>query len=117
MLTRQIRTVASQRPIPPTRLFSTSPQWRNGGNTEQLTQAPAVNPRWLTMTKRRIGKVLFSKVSPQQTQEAAAILRQLARDWRGLIAGSEGFLTDWNRRGLYQHNVVWGEMVWMPDLD
>jgi hypothetical protein len=35
----------------------------------------------------------------------------LARDWRELIAGSEGFLTDEKRRSLYQHKVVWGEMV------
>ncbi|KAJ5868725.1 hypothetical protein N7534_003278 [Penicillium rubens] len=49
-----------------------------------------INPRWLTMTKRRI-------------------LQQLAKEWRELVAGSEGFLTDKKRRSLFRHNVVWGE--------
>lgn len=51
-------------------------------------------------------------LKPTQVDEAGKILQQLARDWRELIAGSEGFLTDEKRRSLYQHRVVWGEMVW-----
>jgi len=50
-------------------------------------------------------------LKPTQVEEAGKILQQLARDWRELIAGSEGFLTDEKRRSLYRHNVVWGEMV------
>lgn len=49
-------------------------------------------------------------LKPTQVNDAGHILQQLARDWRELIAGSEGFLTDEKRRGLYRHNVVWGEM-------
>lgn len=48
----------------------------------------------------------------EQVQKAGSVLRQLARDWRELVAGSEGYLTDEKRRGLYRHNVVWGEMVY-----
>lgn len=48
---------------------------------------------------------------PAQIDDAGKVLQQLARDWRELIAGSEGFLTDEKRRSLYQHKVVWGEMV------
>lgn len=57
-------------------------------------------------------------LKPTQVEEAGKILQQLARDWRELIAGSEGFLTDEKRRSLYRHNVVWGEMVglWPPVL-
>ncbi|KAL2002703.1 hypothetical protein VTN02DRAFT_6134 [Thermoascus thermophilus] len=62
------------------------------------------------MTKRRIGRCLMFGLKPHQVQEAGRILQQLARDWRELIAGSEGFLTDETRRGLFRHNVVWGEM-------
>jgi len=50
-------------------------------------------------------------LKPHQVEEAGQILQQLARHWRELIAGSEGFLTDETRRGLFRHNVVWGEMV------
>lgn len=49
-------------------------------------------------------------LKPGQVDDAGKILQQLARDWRELIAGSEGFLTDGKRRGLYRQNVVWGEM-------
>lgn len=50
-------------------------------------------------------------LKPAQIEDAGKILQQLARDWRELIAGSEGFLTDEKRRSLYKHNVVWGEQV------
>lgn len=50
-------------------------------------------------------------LKPPQVAEAGRILQELARDWRELIAGSEGFLTGETRRALFRHNVVWGEMV------
>lgn len=48
---------------------------------------------------------------PDQVQDAGQILQQLARDWRELVAGSEGYLTDEKHRGLFRQNVAWGEMV------
>jgi hypothetical protein len=48
---------------------------------------------------------------PAQIEQAGNVLRQLATDWRDLVAGSEGFLTGEKRRGLCGHNVIWGEMV------
>lgn len=50
-------------------------------------------------------------ISPAQTSEAGSILQEIARDWRELVAGSEGYLTGEGRRGLYRQEVVWGEMV------
>ena len=50
-------------------------------------------------------------MKPTQMEEAGMILKEIARDWRELVAGSEGFLTGKTRRGLHRHNVVWGEMV------
>jgi hypothetical protein len=50
-------------------------------------------------------------LKPHQVQEAGDIVRQIARDWRELIAGSEGYLTDATRRGLFRQRVAWGEMV------
>ena len=54
--------------------------------------------------------MMFGLKTPQ-VQEAGEVLQQLARDWRELVAGSEGFLTNDIVRGLFRHNVTWGEMV------
>ena len=53
-------------------------------------------------------------ISSAQTQEAGSILQEIAKDWRELVAGSEGFLTGQEYRGLYRQEVVWGEMVAFP---
>lgn len=53
-------------------------------------------------------------ISPAQTNEAGSILKEIAVDWRELVAGSEGFLTGKDWRGLYRQEVVWGEMVPFP---
>jgi hypothetical protein len=50
-------------------------------------------------------------LSTSQAKEAGSILQEMAQDWRGLVAGAEGFLTDKDHRGLYRQAVVWGEMV------
>jgi hypothetical protein len=63
------------------------------------------------MIKRRIGKCMMFGLKPGQVEEAGNILQRIARDWRELIAGSEGYLTDEWRRGLYRQTVAWGEMV------
>ncbi|PTU18417.1 hypothetical protein P175DRAFT_0444161 [Aspergillus ochraceoroseus IBT 24754] len=71
---------------------------------------PDIDPRWLTMTKRRVGRCMMFGLKPDQIQEAGEILQQIARDWRELIAGSEGYLTEETRRGLFRQRVAWGEM-------
>jgi hypothetical protein len=53
---------------------------------------------------------MFGLTEPQ-AKEAGSILQELALNWRELIAGSEGFLTEKGRRGLFRQEVVWGEMV------
>ncbi|CAI7571559.1 unnamed protein product [Penicillium glandicola] len=90
------------------RLFSTSPATFN---TQELSNSASnpIHPQWLTMTKRRIGKCMMFGMKPAQIDEGGKILQQLAQEWRELIAGSEGFLTDKKRRSLFRHNVVWGE--------
>lgn len=70
-----------------------------------------IDPRWLTTIKRRIGKCLMFGCTPAQVDVAGSILQQIARDWRELVAGSEGFLTGETRRSVFRHSVVWGEMV------
>ena len=43
--------------------------------------------------------------------EAGNILKVVAREWRELVAGSEGFLTGRGRAGAEGREVVWGDMV------
>ena len=50
-------------------------------------------------------------INEAQTSEAGSILQEVSSDWRELLAGSEGFLTGEEYRGLYRQEVVWGEMV------
>jgi hypothetical protein len=52
-------------------------------------------------------------MTPAQTHEAGLILGEMNRDWRDLVAGSEGYLTGKEWRGLFRQEVVWGEMVSM----
>jgi hypothetical protein len=46
----------------------------------------------------------------QQTRKAGEVLKVLGEEWKELVAGREGFLTDQKRAGLLRHRVVWGEM-------
>jgi hypothetical protein len=52
-------------------------------------------------------------MSTAQVQRAGKICNILGKEWRELVAGSEGFLTDQRHAGLLRHNVVWGEMDFM----
>jgi len=77
----------------------------------------ALSPRWLSDVKMRIGKCIMFGMKSEETEEAGAILEQISRDWRELVAGSEGFLIAEPWEGLYRQEVVWGDMVvWEPDL-
>ena len=74
--------------------------------------APAtasLSSRWLSDTKTRIGKCILFGLDAAQTEEAGSILSDMTANWRELVAGSEGFLTD--QAGLFRQEVVWGEMV------
>lgn len=50
-------------------------------------------------------------LQPAQLDEVGSIMSIIAKDWRELVAGSEGFLVGQGRAGLESHAVVWGEMV------
>ncbi|EAW10704.1 thioesterase family protein [Aspergillus clavatus NRRL 1] len=109
-LTRQrLAAITSQYPACYSRLFSTSPASQDvhsSASRTPPTEPHTIDPRWLTMIKRRIGKCMMFGLKPPQIQEAGNILQRVARDWRGLIAGSEGYLTDETRRG-HVNNVTY----------
>ena len=94
--------------IPDQRLFV-----RLSSTSAAAPELPTVDTphRWLADVKKRIGKCLIFGLRPVQVDEAGSILRVLARDWKELLAGSEGFLVGRSRAGLERHRVVWGEMV------
>lgn len=46
----------------------------------------------------------------KQTSRAGEVLKALGEEWRELVAGREGFLTEPKRAGLLRRRVVWGEM-------
>lgn len=71
----------------------------------------ALPARWLSDLKQRIGKCIIFGLNQDQIDEAGNIMRIVARDWRNLIAGSEGYLTGRGRAGIEGRAVVWGEMV------
>ena len=77
----------------------------------ELPTVDAPPHRWLADVKKRIGKCINFGLRPMQVDEAARILRVLGRDWKELLAGSEGFLVGRSRAGLERHRVAWGEMV------
>ena len=90
--------------------FSTSPTSHSSPHPSTPVETKPLNARWLNHTKSRLGKCITFGLDAPQVHEAGSILKILAKDWRELIAGSEGFLTAEGRRGLWNHAVVWGEM-------
>ncbi|KAI9741116.1 MAG: hypothetical protein M1834_002829 [Cirrosporium novae-zelandiae] len=82
--------------------------------TSQLSTSapspPIKDARFLTTTKARIGRCMTFGLPSEYMGEATVILRELAQDWRELVAGSEGFLTSKRMSGLFRQKVVWGEM-------
>ncbi|KAK4553432.1 hypothetical protein LTR86_009489 [Recurvomyces mirabilis] len=94
------------RPIPQAALIS--PRHRSSKST--APPSDSLGPRWLSDVKQRIGTCLTFGATEEQTHRAGLILSDLARDWRELVAGSEGFLTDPTRRGIHRRGVIWGEM-------
>ena len=74
-------------------------------------QADAVlSSRWLTDLKAE-AKQRSGSGSQGQKDAATNVLQRVERDWLALLAGSEGFLTASNLRGLDNYPVAWGEMV------
>jgi hypothetical protein len=94
------------------RSISKAYPWQRSIRQYASTETPAtatLSPRWLSDVKQRIGKCILFGLQPEQKTEAAAILEEICRDWRELLAGSEGFLTSPQRRGLFRRRVIWGE--------
>jgi len=95
-----------------TKYFSSSSRsfQQHGQISHQQPILPPPPPqRWISDLQARIGKCITFGCSASQVQQAAGVLRTIATEWRELLAGSEGFLTD-GRGGLDGRGVAWGEM-------
>ena len=68
-----------------------------------------LSPRWLSDLKQRVGKCILFGLQPSQADQAGSILGVVAKDWRELVAGREGFLVGREGGGLERHKVMWGE--------
>ncbi|RYC59354.1 hypothetical protein CHU98_g6843 [Xylaria longipes] len=113
--TRDARPV---RRAPPARAaFATKANPAAVSTRESHGSQPLPPTRWVSDVRARIGKCIGFGCDAAQIQRAAGVLGILAREWRVLSAGSEGFLTG-RRQGLENQQVVWGEMdsfVGRPD--
>lgn len=89
---------------------TTSPLLETSTSTPEQTPAPSLPPRWLSDIRSRIGKCIFWGLSHGQLEKAGSIMKVIARDWRELVVGSEGFLTGKGREGLRRHEISWGQM-------
>lgn len=101
------------KPAPNTRCPVITTQRHRSTEAHESSQKAAtasLSPRWLSDVKQRIGKCITFGLKAHQTEQAGQILAEVARDWRELMAGSEGFLTGPSRRGMHRQEVVWGEM-------
>ncbi|QIX01071.1 hypothetical protein AMS68_006588 [Peltaster fructicola] len=85
------------------------PHPRRGSTLQQSPATAKLSSRWLSDVKLRLGKCLTFGLDDEQKIIAGDVLSTLSRDWRELVAGSEGFLTQKHRRGLYRYPIAWAE--------
>ncbi|KAL7272873.1 hypothetical protein RUND412_004306 [Rhizina undulata] len=74
------------------------------------------NARRLSDLKLRLGRIFFHGATKEEVAEASVVLKDLSENWREYVAGTEGFLTEEKRRGLFRHSVVWGDMLFIVTL-
>lgn len=92
-------------------------QSQSAVESSSTSEQGALSPRWLTDIKSRIGKCLTFGVPAPLVDEASQVLQELGTDWRDLVAGSEGFVTDPLRAGLHRHAIYWGDQDTMGHVN
>lgn len=80
----------------------------NAGSTADAPIEPLPS-RWLPELKSRIKKI--QETSPEKADKANAVSQDIDNRWLDLIAGSEGFLTQPEWRGLDSREIIWGDIV------
>ena len=90
---------------------------KTAASSHEVDTTTAISPRWLTDTKARIGKCLTFGMPQHLVHDAGKISQELGHDWRDLVAGSEGFVTDPSRAGLDRHAIYWGDQDTMGHVN
>ncbi|KAL5371677.1 hypothetical protein DPSP01_014079 [Paraphaeosphaeria sporulosa] len=103
------RSVLPARPLLIQRTPNTARLQSTSSSSKDAATA-ALNPRWLSDLKTRVGKCINFGIDKEQVKEAGDILHYVNFNWKDLVAGSEGFLTGKHRWGLHRQQVAWGEM-------
>lgn len=98
-------TISSSIVLSSRRFFSSSPSPLLSATTSIPPPPPQ---RWVSDIQSRIGRCLSFGCSAAQVSRASGVLTIVAKEWRELLAGSEGFLSQ--GRAATSRKVVWGEM-------
>ncbi|GJD00082.1 hypothetical protein ColKHC_08907 [Colletotrichum higginsianum] len=83
---------------------------QQAGEEGTSSVSPTASPRWFSELQARILRLKDAPKSPRCVEEADGLLQQTNANWMGLLAGSQGFLTEPRWRGLDNHQVFWGDM-------
>lgn len=89
------------------------PTIRHYSTTLSPSPPPPIDAKQLAHHRTRIGKCFFAGLPADQLERAGNVLKVLTLEWRELLAGSEGFLTERAKKGggLWRRRVEWGDMV------
>lgn len=79
--------------------------------SDSASLQPSIDAKSLAVLRTRVGKCIGFGLPAEQFERAGTVLRLLAMEWRGLLAGSEGFLVAKEKGGGWRRRVEWGDMV------
>ncbi|QGI83804.1 hypothetical protein CEK25_010533 [Fusarium fujikuroi] len=101
--------LASRAPISQLRLQS--------GQAQTSHDLPSFPSRWFADLQAQLKKFTSDDYPSSCVEEAKRQLMSNEQNWLQLLAGQQGFLTDKKWRGLDNHQLLWGDMDSMGNLD
>lgn len=105
------RQLALAQPRHVYRTFSSSPSVRQAGKSAEAPSSPGLNSRWLSDFQAQLKQASEGSASSEKKVQVETLKQDVDSRWLDLLAGSEGFLTSPEWRGLDHHAVAWGDMV------
>lgn len=117
MRSHGLRTAAQLGCRVPTRFFSVKPAFSAPAVANQQELPVNPNSRWLSDVKARLGKCILFGMNEEQVNRAGILLAEVARDWKELVAGSEGYLISPKRAGITSTLLEWGHQDTMGHIN
>lgn len=100
------------------RAFSAATGLRSDGSPSSSAASAAPNSRWLSDIKSRVALGITQKAQePKALAQLKHHMSYLDQHWLNLSAGREGYLIEPQWRGLDKHNIAWGDMVCLKDVE